>query len=173
MGPENCAKCWGEGRIGNDHEGTPWSFWESLPPGSDLAVRLGFVRPIDCPECSGTGKRPAGEPSADATAPTAPAAPQLGELHGEVLDELIDIHQSPDWADPAGRESLRSRIGMLVDRLGEPLIEPTDPPEDMTPCRAVEVDGAPARIQVDGPLSEETRTALEAVIRAARKAMGS
>lgn len=30
--------------------------WESLPPGSDLAVRLGFVHPEACPDCDGTGQ---------------------------------------------------------------------------------------------------------------------
>ena len=52
-----CVKCMGEGRIASGDEGAPWSFWESLPPGSDLAVRMGFVYPIDCPKCSGKGLR--------------------------------------------------------------------------------------------------------------------
>lgn len=56
-----CMKCNGEGFTGSDDENAPWSFWESLPPGSDLAVRLGLVRmglvtKITCSECSGTGE---------------------------------------------------------------------------------------------------------------------
>jgi hypothetical protein len=33
--------------------------WEDLPPGSDIAVRIGLVVPIPCPDCGGTGKRAA------------------------------------------------------------------------------------------------------------------
>ncbi len=54
-----CWTCEGEGRTdGNDDisERAPWSFWENLPPGSDLFVRLGLVKPVDCTECNGTGK---------------------------------------------------------------------------------------------------------------------
>jgi hypothetical protein len=36
---ERCQRCQGEGNIAN----------------SDLCVRLGFVRPIDCPDCAGSG----------------------------------------------------------------------------------------------------------------------
>lgn len=53
--PEKCQRCLGEGKIANSEEGEPWSAWESLPPGSDLAVRLSVVQPIDCPACHGTG----------------------------------------------------------------------------------------------------------------------
>jgi hypothetical protein len=75
-----------------------------------------------------------------------PTAGRVGrvDLHGEVLDELIDIHQSPDWGDPAGAESLRSRIGFLVDQLVEPLIDPTVPvPDEVGHCVVVDVDGTP------------------------------
>ncbi len=48
---EKCWKCHGEGFVANTDEQEPWSAWESLPPGSDLAVRMGFVCPISCPEC--------------------------------------------------------------------------------------------------------------------------
>lgn len=48
---ETCSTCLGEGQIANDDERTPWSAWASLPPGSDLAVRLGLVYPIPCPDC--------------------------------------------------------------------------------------------------------------------------
>lgn len=54
---EKCERCNGCGRIANDEDGTPWSAWESLPPGSDLAVRLGQVLPLKCPKCKGKGKK--------------------------------------------------------------------------------------------------------------------
>ena len=46
---EKCTNCEGEGRIANNDEGVPWSYYETLPPGSDIAVRLGWVKPIPCP----------------------------------------------------------------------------------------------------------------------------
>lgn len=52
-----CARCEGCGKIANDDDGSPWTAWESLPPGSDLAVRAGIVRPIQCPGCEGRGTR--------------------------------------------------------------------------------------------------------------------
>lgn len=50
-----CPKCDGCGRIGTDDEGTPWTAWENLPVKSAAAVVLGFVRPVTCPECAGSG----------------------------------------------------------------------------------------------------------------------
>ncbi len=51
-----CGKCDGCGRVGSDDEHAPWTFWESLPPGSDLAVRMGLVVPLPCLDCDGTGE---------------------------------------------------------------------------------------------------------------------
>ncbi len=47
-----CPKCEGCGQIANSDDGEPWSFWERLPEASNLAVRLGIVRPIPCPLCA-------------------------------------------------------------------------------------------------------------------------
>lgn len=58
MGDE-CSRCDGEGRIANSEDGEPWSAWAELPPGSDLAVQMGIVQPVDCPECGGSGKEAA------------------------------------------------------------------------------------------------------------------
>lgn len=54
-----CRSCDGEGRTDSNpdiSERAPWSFWTNLPPGSDLAVRLGLVRPMKCANCNGTGE---------------------------------------------------------------------------------------------------------------------
>ncbi len=51
-----CMRCAGCGRVGSDDEHAPWTFWESLPPGSDLAVRMGLVVPLPCLDCGGTGE---------------------------------------------------------------------------------------------------------------------
>jgi hypothetical protein len=48
---ETCQRCDGCGSIANSDSGEPWTQWERLPPGSDLAVRMGLVRPIPCPDC--------------------------------------------------------------------------------------------------------------------------
>lgn len=49
-----CQKCLGCGKVANSN-GEPWSMWEDLPEQSKLAIRLGIVSPIECPECSGAG----------------------------------------------------------------------------------------------------------------------
>lgn len=46
-----CNRCAGCGQIANDEEGTPWKYWEEIPPPSNIAVTLGIVRPIPCPDC--------------------------------------------------------------------------------------------------------------------------
>ncbi len=50
-----CGRCDGCGRIANSDDGEPWKYWADLPPGADLAVRMGLVQPIPCPDCKGTG----------------------------------------------------------------------------------------------------------------------
>lgn len=50
-----CDRCDGEGKIADSEGGEPWSSWAELPPGSDLAVRTGIVKPMDCPDCAGAG----------------------------------------------------------------------------------------------------------------------
>lgn len=53
-----CPKCNGEGKVANSIDQEPWSAWANLPPGSDLAVVVGLVKPIECPRCKGTGEEP-------------------------------------------------------------------------------------------------------------------
>jgi len=52
-----CSMCAGCGQVADDDDGTPWKYWADLPPGSDLAVRMGLVKPQTCPGCEGTGQR--------------------------------------------------------------------------------------------------------------------
>lgn len=56
--PDACYRCLGCGQLANSDDQEPWSAWADLPPGSDVAVRLGLVQPVDCYECKGTGTRP-------------------------------------------------------------------------------------------------------------------
>lgn len=53
--PKRCPRCQGCGKIANDDDGSPWTAWENLPPGSAAAVKMGIVKPIQCPECGGVG----------------------------------------------------------------------------------------------------------------------
>lgn len=50
-----CRRCDGCGRVANSEDAEPWSEWEALPPGSDLAVQMGVVRPVTCLDCNGSG----------------------------------------------------------------------------------------------------------------------
>jgi len=58
QGKEACQKCWGWKRIDNGRDGISWKHWAELPPESDIAVRIGLVKPIECPRCHGTGIEP-------------------------------------------------------------------------------------------------------------------
>ena len=50
-----CTRCEGCGKIADTEEGEPWIAWACLPLGSDAAVRMGIVKPIECPQCHGIG----------------------------------------------------------------------------------------------------------------------
>jgi hypothetical protein len=47
-----CPRCEGCKQIANSEDGEPWTAWTSLPFESQVAVRMGLVRPLPCPECS-------------------------------------------------------------------------------------------------------------------------
>ena len=57
-GEDACKQCEGWGKIDDGDEGVSWGIWAGLPPGADLAVRLGVVNPITCPRCEGSGIDP-------------------------------------------------------------------------------------------------------------------
>jgi hypothetical protein len=58
-GAAECPTCLGDGRVaGGTDTRDPWPVWAALPPGSDLAVRIGIVYPVPCPTCDGTGHAP-------------------------------------------------------------------------------------------------------------------
>lgn len=49
---KKCMRCDGCGKIADSDDGEPWTAWEDLPPGSDIAVKMGIVKPIPCPVCT-------------------------------------------------------------------------------------------------------------------------
>lgn len=51
-----CQRCEGCGKIANDEDGTPWTQWENLPVKNAVAVIVGIIKPIPCPQCGGTGR---------------------------------------------------------------------------------------------------------------------
>ena len=54
---DDCRSCYGCGQIASGEEGAPWIMWEEMPEESKLAVLMGLVGPIPCPQCDGTGKK--------------------------------------------------------------------------------------------------------------------
>jgi len=53
---EKCPNCDGCGKVGDDDDHAPWTFWMNLPVQAAAAVLLGLVKPMPCPNCGGTGK---------------------------------------------------------------------------------------------------------------------
>ena len=56
-GKDACTQCLGWKRV-DDGEQQSWKYWEELPFQSALAIRMGLVRPVECPHCHGTGIEP-------------------------------------------------------------------------------------------------------------------
>lgn len=54
--PVPCWRCRGCGQIADSERGEPWTDWMRLPLRSAVAVAIGLVKPIICPQCSGSGK---------------------------------------------------------------------------------------------------------------------
>lgn len=59
-GEDACEQCNGWKRV-DDGEMQSWQYWAELPEQSAVAIRMGFVKPIECPRCGGTGVEPDGE----------------------------------------------------------------------------------------------------------------
>lgn len=59
-GPNPCQRCLGWKRV-DDGEKQSWKYWAELPAQSRVAIDLGMVKPITCPDCNGTGIEPEGK----------------------------------------------------------------------------------------------------------------
>lgn len=55
--PSSCSRCYGCGAVADSDEGESWLHWLALEPPSNLAVVVGGVTPIPCPDCGGTGEK--------------------------------------------------------------------------------------------------------------------
>lgn len=51
-----CQRCDGCGKIANSERGEPWTVWENIPEESKMAIKLGVVKPLMCPDCNGSGE---------------------------------------------------------------------------------------------------------------------
>jgi hypothetical protein len=56
-GENPCKKCLGWKRVDNS-EGASWKYWAELPVQSAIAIQMGWIQPIECPRCHGTGIEP-------------------------------------------------------------------------------------------------------------------
>ncbi|MEV6879691.1 hypothetical protein [Amycolatopsis sp. NPDC051128] len=66
--PVPCPRCEGCGQLADTDDREPWTAWENLPPGSDLAVKAGLVKPVPCDQCDGEKtvlRRPSADPGDD------------------------------------------------------------------------------------------------------------
>lgn len=81
--PDACPRCLGCGQLANSEDREPWSAWAELPPGSDLAVRMGMVKPIPCDQCGGSGK--------------ATSADESQQDEKEIGSAILDVIAESDW----------------------------------------------------------------------------
>lgn len=51
----NCDRCAGCGYITDGKNGDPFKYWLELPVQSAVALQMGLVKPVECPECKGSG----------------------------------------------------------------------------------------------------------------------
>jgi hypothetical protein len=150
-----CPRCLGCGQLANSDDREPWSAWEALPPGSDLAVQLGIVQPEDCDECHGKGTVPV-EPS-----------PQ------QVLDLALDP------SNDSGADSIRGYLIALLGQLwhhGEDYVKRpfgNSGWQDDLYKPLVKAGYLPGTFDEDGELDEIDYRAGERVIVAAIKALGT
>lgn len=52
MTEPKCSRCRDCRFIANSDDGEPWSFWMALPYENAVAVRMGLVTAIPCPDCN-------------------------------------------------------------------------------------------------------------------------
>ena len=116
-----CPKCDGCGKVATDDDQSPWTRWERLPAGSDFAVRFGVVKPVECPECGGSGTiEPAPVPSKAEVERLAVLAEELGEACqavGKVLRFGWDSYHPRLVERGSNREMLETELGHVLSAI--------------------------------------------------------
>lgn len=107
----DCPRCDGCGQVANTDDAEPWTAWTSLPPGSDIAVRMGLVRPLICPACHGGGLTP--QP--------APEPPRLrADIWAEIAAERARAHAKHGATSmEAQHPGDLLRLAILTEEIGE------------------------------------------------------
>lgn len=59
-----CPTCEGCGQVANTEDREPWTAWMRIELRNSTAVLLGFVKPIPCPDCGGSGRTKKEKPHA-------------------------------------------------------------------------------------------------------------
>jgi hypothetical protein len=103
-GEDKCERCKGWKRIDDGVEGISWKHWAELPEQSAIAVRMGLVKPITCPDCNGSGRQPtvvsveseAPEGQIDPSEPEEASLPPLRHDTGEFETPLKQDSVAPD-----------------------------------------------------------------------------
>jgi hypothetical protein len=57
-GEDACKQCLGWKRTDGSDEHLSWKYWAELPERASVAVKIGLVKPEECPRCHGTGIEP-------------------------------------------------------------------------------------------------------------------
>lgn len=100
--PKRCMTCDGCGKVANDEDQTPWSYWEDHLRAAATAVRAGLVRPIPCPACSSSAELvqcPLCEWSTERAPENAPVAMGgLAAIFGISGSTLASMHADQDQA---------------------------------------------------------------------------
>lgn len=129
-----CRNCQGCGRIANSEDGEPWVQWESLPEESQSAIKLGIVKPIECPDCNATGAR---VPWARRACPDCPqedvanggGCEDCGLLDGYVPQVLGNIHLEDVLKAHFALSSARKHWDTMSTALEVALVTGKDPVE--------------------------------------------
>lgn len=88
-GNDSCEQCLGWKRVDNGEQQS-WKYWAELPKQSQIAIAMGWVKPVVCPRCDGSGKESAGDGGQKAK----------GEI-GEQIWQLIEEPQGYGFVSDA------------------------------------------------------------------------
>ncbi len=109
MTDPNCDTCQGCGFIGDDDDHTPWKYLEELPPGSDIAVKMGLIKKLPCPECNVDAKV---EPNLAAIGAKIAAVYKRLEVVTEEAKEVLTLEELSQFEQYVNHQEA---IGFIFD----------------------------------------------------------